>query len=634
MSSPLQKLVIFCPLPPKPNGIADYLAEQLPYFVRNFDVTVVIENDSPQPVDIPNNVSVLYIEQYMWCRAEYAQYPHLYHVGNNRDTQYMLEILLSTPGIVMVHDLNLHYLIDLTNLSIGDKASYTKALYNQYGSAGKVLGKQLSEYGWKGGFMPHELMMNSSIIDAASHIIVHSKYSADKIKAIGHQKVSIIPHHLSPKTRKYSLKHKMTYRGQLGLPGNKVVITSMGFIAKAKQIKAVLLSLKKLKEQGLEFVYVLAGQCKPHEYDVYQDIADCGLQDHVIVTGFLEENDFFKYLCASDFIVNLRYPSGGETSGTLTRAMGLGLACVVVDIGPFGEIPKECALKLTYDEDFQTSLTKALSTLIEDNQLRANIGISAKRWVQQTQEINVTTNAYGEVVKACQREQNTHTDNSERESLSNHIYSYYSNTAFYSEVDTLMGSSEFSELIARISGVTWWSENVIPMAIKGNVLCISESFDDAILLSRLFKYDDSSISHIDPFEITNPVTTQAKLVVNISPLRAMENDPIAYLSAINVQCAVGAVVILSFINDGLTSSTVDLQRSDLEHYIEAAGFSVEDKYAGQRTLDIHNRFPLLDTEEWTFVTTKCSRMVNKAPKGYGATSSNLALLPEIKQQEV
>ena len=114
----------------------------------------------------------------------------------------------------------------------------------------------------------------------------------------------------------------------------------------------------------------------------------------------------------------------------------------------------------------------------------------------------------------------------------------------------------------------------------------------------------------------------------------MENDPIAYLSAINVQCAVGAVVILSFINDVLTSSTVDLQRSDLEHYIEASGFSVEDKYAGQRTLDIHNRFPLLDTEEWTFVTTKCSRMVNKAPKGYGATSSNLALLPEIKQQEV
>ena len=75
MSSPLQKLVIFCPLPPKPNGIADYLAEQLPYFVRNFDVMVVIENDSPQPEDIPNNVSVLYIEQYMWRRSEYAQYP-------------------------------------------------------------------------------------------------------------------------------------------------------------------------------------------------------------------------------------------------------------------------------------------------------------------------------------------------------------------------------------------------------------------------------------------------------------------------------------------------------------------------------------------------------------------------------
>lgn len=482
--------------------------------------------------------------------------------------------------------------------------------------------------------MPHELMMNSSIIDAARHIIVHSKYSADKIKAIGHQKVSIIPHHLSPKTRKYSLKHKMTYRGQLGLPGNKVVITSMGFIARAKQIKAVLMSLKELKEQGLMFVYVLAGQCKPHEYDVYQDIADCGLQDDVIVTGFLEEDNFFKYLCASDFIVNLRYPSGGETSGTLSRAMGLGLACVVVDIGPFGEIPNESALKLTYDEGFQTSLTKALSMLIVDKQQRANIGISAKRWVQQTQEINVTTKAYGEVVKECERQKNTHTQNSESECLRSKIYSYYSNTAFHTEVDALMDSSEFSILIAQISGVTWWSENVIPIGIKGNVLCISESCNDVILLSRLFKYDERSILHIDPFEIMKPATAQASLIVNISPLRALENDPIAYLSAVNVRCSMGAVVILSFIIDGLTSSTVDLRRSDLEQYIEAAGFIVEDKYAGQRTLDIHNRFPLLDTEEWTFVTTKCSRMVNKAPQGYGASSSTLALLPEIKQQEV
>lgn len=633
MSSPLQKLVIFCPLPPKPNGIADYLAEQLPYLAQSFDVVVVIENEAPQPVDIPNYIGILYIEEYMWRRNEYQRYTHLYHVGNNKDTKYMLEVLLTTPGIVMIHDLNLHYLIDLTNLSDGDKASYSRALYNQYGSAGKVLGEQLVEYGWKGSFMPHELMMNSSIIDAASHIIVHSQYSADKIKSMGHTKVSIIPHHLSPKARKYSLKHKMTYRGRLGLPGNKAVITSMGFIAKAKQIKSVLQSLKSLKEQGLDFVYVLAGQCKPHEYDVFQDIADSGLQDNVIVTGFLEESNFFQYLCASDFIVNLRYPSGGETSGTLARAMGLGLACVVVDIGPFSEIPETCALKLTYDDEFQANLKKALQLLLENKQERAKIGIAAKRWVQETQNISATTKAYGEVIKAALYKNKSCTGNDKRQSLSNEIFSYYSTRAFNEAVDALMDTESTSKLIAKVTGITWWSENLIPVDVKGSILCVSESTADVKLLSSLFDYADSSIIHVDPFEINKSVTRKSSLAVNISPLRALENDPVEYFSAVNVKCEMGALVIFSFINDGLTEPAVTLLRSDLERYIEAAGFRVDDKYAGRRVLDIHGRFPVSDLEEWTFVARKCSRMVNKVPKGYGAASSILALLPEIREQE-
>lgn len=57
-------------------------------------------------------------------------------------------------------------------------------------------------------------------------------------------------------------------------------------------------------------------------------------------------------MCVLDFIVNLCYLSGGEILGILIRVMGLGLVCVVVDIGLFGEIFKECVLKLIYDEDF------------------------------------------------------------------------------------------------------------------------------------------------------------------------------------------------------------------------------------------------------------------------------------------
>ena len=137
------QVVVFCPLPPKPNGIADYFAEQIPYFSRTTKVTVVVENTHPAPTGIAANVTILYLEEYMWQQHEYADVPHIYHVGNNPDTQYMLPVLLSKPGLVVVHDLNLHYLIDLTNLSQGDKDSYTLALQNNYGESGVVIGQQL-----------------------------------------------------------------------------------------------------------------------------------------------------------------------------------------------------------------------------------------------------------------------------------------------------------------------------------------------------------------------------------------------------------------------------------------------------------------------------------------------------------
>ena len=47
------------------------------------------------------------------------------------------------------------------------------------------------------------------------------------------------------------------------------------------------------------------------------------------------------YLAACDIVLNLRYPTVGENSGTLMRALGLGKAVVVSDVGSFSEFPDE-----------------------------------------------------------------------------------------------------------------------------------------------------------------------------------------------------------------------------------------------------------------------------------------------------
>lgn len=608
------EVVVFCPLPPKPNGIADYFAEQIPLFLRTTQVTVVIENTHPEPINISPRVTILRLEEYMWQQNAYANVPHIYHVGNNPDTQYMLAVLLSKPGLVVVHDLNLHYLIDLTNLSLGDKDGYTLALANNYGEAGSAIGRQLTKFGWKGKFMPHELTMNASIISAAERILVHSEYSANKIAALGHPNISVVPHHFSPAARKFQPKLKMQYRGELGIPGNKPVITSMGFIAKAKQIKAVLKALSALKQQGLDFTYVLAGQCKPHEYDVFQDIAEHGLTDNVIVTGFLDEDAFFKYMLSSDFIVNLRYPTGGESSGTLTRAMGMGLCCVVVNIGPFAELPEHCAVKLDWNDEFDSNLQSQLSRLISDQQYRATIGMNAKKWIEKTHSIATTTKAY-----LAQAGKLTNTTVFNSRVLNNQIDTYLTQASIQQWQLDNAPSNDNNNL--------WWQANLLPVNAPSVLVVANKAQVTKQVLSALYGYSAKQLSALSTSELFNVKGKNdlfGAAVVEID-IAVLANDPVQWLCQLNTRLALGATAIVSLAISDIEPNLYALDRASMQSYMEAAGFSVDKTVAGPLDIDMNMKAEQ-HNEQWVFALTKRSWMANINPPAYNNGASELTWL--------
>ncbi len=62
--------------------------------------------------------------------------------------------------------------------------------------------------------------------------------------------------------------------------------------------------------------------------------------------GFTPIEKFVEYIGACDIVLNLRYPTVGETSGSLQRALGLGKAVIVSDVGSFAELPDEICLKV------------------------------------------------------------------------------------------------------------------------------------------------------------------------------------------------------------------------------------------------------------------------------------------------
>jgi hypothetical protein len=70
------------------------------------------------------------------------------------------------------------------------------------------------------------------------------------------------------------------------------------------------------------------------------------LSANVRMLGFAPIEEFTGYLSACDIVLNLRYPTVGESSGTLLRAMGLGKAALVSEVGSFAEFPDDVCLKV------------------------------------------------------------------------------------------------------------------------------------------------------------------------------------------------------------------------------------------------------------------------------------------------
>jgi hypothetical protein len=89
---------------------------------------------------------------------------------------------------------------------------------------------------------------------------------------------------------------------------------------------------------------------------------------------------FYLYLRAVDAVVNLRYPSAGESSGTFARALAEGLPTIVNNYGSFAEVPRDVTLKVEIDGPQAEQVGEHLLHLHRDPDYRASVAAAARRY--------------------------------------------------------------------------------------------------------------------------------------------------------------------------------------------------------------------------------------------------------------
>ena len=377
------RLAWVSPLPPTPSGIADYSFELLPHVAELADVDAVAPRPGRFRASLPPpGVKVLTPQEFF--RRDSAYDAVLYHHGNNPHHEFVYEASLRRPDVAVLHDFTLHHLVSYLTVERRKYRRYFDLLEDEYGEVGTRLAT-LRLKGVNTDFEKFLFPLNGHVARRARAIVVHSRDAEEQIGRIAPgTPVTMIPHHAGAPPADVAGVSRAMARRTLGLPeeGAAFLVGSFGFITRPKQPAALLEGFARLAAEREDAVLFLVGADQTGGR-LDRLIGRFGVQDRVRLTGFLDLSLFYLYLKAVDAVVNLRYPSAGESSGTVSRALAEGRATMVNNLGSFAQIPGDAVLKVEIDGDQAHQVGEHLIRLAGDPVLRAALEARSRGYARR-----------------------------------------------------------------------------------------------------------------------------------------------------------------------------------------------------------------------------------------------------------
>ena len=382
--SALRRLAYFSPLPPERSGIADYSAELLPYLAELARVTLFATRPEQVAAELQAAFEVRSIADY---GPESGRYDiAVYHMGNSLYHETMYRVLLRYPGITVLHDHGLHDFIAACTGPSGDFVGYARALGYALGADGVDLAYRIRQ--GQAEHPVYSVPLNERVLDRSLGVIVHSHFAARRIQSVRpHLSVTVVPAPI--RTDLGPLRS----RRELGCPEDVLLFGSAGQVGTAKQVTVALEAFARLRADFPEARYVVVGDEFKPDLDLQAWLEQRDLTDAVITTGYLADlQDFVSWIAAVDVLVNLRYPTIGETSAVALRGLAAGRPVIVSDHGWYAELPDDACIKVTPNDD--AALYQVMRQLAGDPGLRQAIGQRAAAYAQRDHSLAAAARRY------------------------------------------------------------------------------------------------------------------------------------------------------------------------------------------------------------------------------------------------
>ena len=337
----MPRLAWFTPLPPVRSGIAQYNIELLPGLAAAYSIDLFVDGhpDGFASPDAP--ISLYNAHDFVWKHFRQPYDLVVYQLGNAPCHNYMWAYLARYPGLVVLHDGQLHHARGRWLLEQQRDDDYRREFAFNHPDAEIAL----AELGIAGllGSLTYLWPMRRIVIDSARLVAVHNQWLAEQIRE-EHPDTPVAVVDMGVPAQAAPSNAGAMIRARHGIPADAVLFMALGDVTPEKRISQAIHGLKSIVDSaprvpGAPGVHLLlAGQAVAH-YDAQAEARALGVADRVTIAGFVPHAEVSAYLAAADVCLCMRWPSSRETSAAWLRCLSAGRVTVITDLVHLVDIP-------------------------------------------------------------------------------------------------------------------------------------------------------------------------------------------------------------------------------------------------------------------------------------------------------
>lgn len=298
----------------------------------------------------------------------------VYQVGNSHEFhEGCLHWMPRVPGVVCLHDFFVGHLFYGWAQSRPFEAK--AILKHWYGGA---IAERFFTYSSTDAFIEgtrDAAPLTEWISSLALGVVTHSSWGCDRVLTACSGPVSVIP---LPYDAPAAHVESRPFHHETG----HMQVLTIGHVNPNKRVESVIRAIGASSALRDNITYKLVGHIQPDKVLSLSKMArDYGV--NLVIAGEIDDTALAEAIAESDVVSCLRWPTLEAASASAIEAMLYGKAVICTDAGFYSEIPDECILKVSVENEIK-DISSRLTELICDRKKVKRIGEKAQAWASNT----------------------------------------------------------------------------------------------------------------------------------------------------------------------------------------------------------------------------------------------------------